>query len=65
VRLHLERDRRPVADVENPGVLAGPLQDALAGRWEPPQERGRVLVAAVLGPEEGEDGELEVVRFAL
>jgi len=64
VRLHLEGDRRPVAEVEDARVLAGPLEDALAGRREPLEEPRRVLVAAVLGPEKGEDSELEVVRIA-
>jgi hypothetical protein len=65
VRLHLEGDRRPVAEVENSRVLARPLEDALAGRRQPLQEPRRVLVPAVLRPEEGEDRELEVVRVAL
>jgi hypothetical protein len=64
VRLDLERDRRPVADVEDSRVLAGSLQDALAGRRQPLEERRRVLVAAVLRPEEGENRELEMVRIA-
>jgi hypothetical protein len=64
VRLDLEGDCRPVAEVEDSRVLARPLQDALAGGRQPLQERGGVLVAAVLGPEQGEDGELEVVRVA-
>jgi hypothetical protein len=41
------------------------LENALAARRQPLQQRGGVLVAAVLGPEEREDGELEVVRPAL
>src|SRR5207237_8106472 len=45
-------------------VLARPLEDALAARGQPPQQERRVLVAAVLRPEEREDGELEVVRLA-
>jgi hypothetical protein len=65
VRLDLERDREPVTDVDDAGVLAGALQDALAARREAAEERGRVLVAAVLRPEDGEDGELEVVRRSL
>jgi len=64
VRLDLERDREPVAEVEHAGVLARALQDACAGRGKPAQERRRVLVAAVLGPQDGEDRELEVVRVA-
>src|SRR4029079_3234469 len=64
VRLDLERDRSAVAELENPRVLARPLEDALAGRGQPLQKRRGVLVAAVLRPEEGEDCELEVVRVA-
>jgi hypothetical protein len=63
VRLDLERDRRPVPEVEHAGVLARPLQHAVSGGRKPPEERRRVLVAAVLRPEEGEDRELEVVRI--
>jgi hypothetical protein len=37
VRLDLERDRRAVAEVEDAGVLARALQDALARRRQPPQ----------------------------
>jgi hypothetical protein len=40
------------------------LQHALAGRREPLEQRGGVLVAAVLRPEQGEDRELEMVRVA-
>jgi len=64
VRLDLERDRRPVTDVEDSRVLARSLQDALAGRRQPSEERRRVLVAAVLRPEEREDRKLEMVRVA-
>jgi hypothetical protein len=64
VRLDLERDRCAVAQVEDSRVLARPLQDALAGGRQPLQERGGVLVAAVLRPEEREDRELEVVGVA-
>ena len=64
VRLDLERDRDPVAEVDHAGVLARALEHALALRRQPPQQPRRVLVAAVLRPEHGEDGELEVVRRA-
>jgi hypothetical protein len=64
VRLDLECDRDPVAEIEDARVLAGALEDALAGRRQPAQQRSGVLVAAVLRPEEGEDGELEMVRVA-
>ena len=63
VRLDLERDRLAFAEVDHAGVLARPLQDTLAGRRQPLQQRRRVLVAAVLGPEQREDRELEVVRL--
>jgi hypothetical protein len=65
VRLHLEGDRGPVAEVEDARVLAGSLENALAGRRKPLEEARRVLVSAVLRPEQREDRELEVVRFAL
>jgi hypothetical protein len=64
VRLDLERDRETLAEVEHAGVLAGPLQNALAGRREPAQEGSRVLVAAVLRPEQREDRQLEMVRVS-
>ena len=63
VRLDLERDGLALAEVDHAGVLAGPLQHALACRGQPLQQRRRVLVAAVLGPEQREDRELEVVRL--
>jgi hypothetical protein len=64
VALDLERDREPVAHVDHAGVLARPLEDACAARGQPLQQRRGVLVAAVLGPEQRENGELEVVRSA-
>ena len=64
VALDLERDREAVSEVEHAGVLAGSLEHARAGRREPLQEERRVLVAAVLGPEQREHRELEVVRIA-
>ena len=62
VALDLERDRLAVAEVEHPGVLAGTLEDALAFAREASEQQGGVLVAAVLGPEQREHCELEVVR---
>ena len=64
VRFDLEGDGDAFAEVEDARVLARPLQDSLAGGGQPLQEPSRVLVPAVLGPEEGEDRELEVVRLA-
>ena len=62
VRLDLECDCDSLAEIDHAGVLAGPLQHALAARREPPEERRRVLVAAVLGPEQREHRQLEIVR---
>ena len=62
VALDLERDRLAVAEVEHAGVLAGALEDAGAGRRQAREQACRVLVRAVLRPEEGEDGELERIR---
>ncbi len=45
-------------------VLARPLEHARPVAREPPQQQRRVLVAAVLRPEQREDGQLEVVRLA-
>jgi hypothetical protein len=64
VRLDLEGDRLAVPEIDHAGVLTGPLQDAFALRGKPLQQEGRMLVAAMLGPEEREDGKLEVVRVA-
>jgi hypothetical protein len=63
VGLDLECDGQTLAEVEDAGVLARPLQHALALRGEALQEQGRVLVAAVLRPEQREDRELEMVRI--
>jgi hypothetical protein len=63
--LDLERDGDPVAEVEDACVLSRALEHAWAVARQPPQQERRVLVAAVLRPEEGEDLELEVVRLSL
>ena len=65
VALDLERDRLALAEVDHAGVLARPLQHAVAVGGQAAQQRRRVLVPAVLGPEQREDRELEVVRVAL
>ena len=65
VALDLEADRLAVAEVEHARVLTGALQHAFTRGGKPFQEEGRMLVAAVLGPEQREDRELEVVRLAL
>ena len=65
VRLDLEDRGEAVADVDGAGVLAGPLQDARAGRRKLLQVDPRALVAAVLGPHHREDAELGQGRLAL
>ena len=64
VRLDLERDRPAVADRDRPGVLARAHQDALALGRQSAQQLARVLVGAVLGPQEAEHRQLDVVRLA-
>jgi hypothetical protein len=64
VALDLEGDRETVAEVEHAGVLTRALQHTLALARQPLQEQRRVLVAAVLRPQERKDRELEVVRIA-
>jgi drug/metabolite transporter (DMT)-like permease len=65
VALDLEAHREPVTEVEDARVLARPLEDAIARARQPAEQERRVLVAAVLRPEQREDGELEVVRLTL
>ncbi len=64
VALDLEADGLAVAEVDHAGVLTGALQDAFPLGGKPFQQEGRMLVAAVLRPEEREDRQLEVVRLA-
>ncbi len=64
VALHLEGARQALAEVDDARILARALQHRRAFHGKPPQQPGRVLVAAVLGPEEREDAEFEVVRIA-
>ena len=64
VALDLERDRLALAEVDHAGVLARPLEDTRPLGGKAAQKRRRVLVGAVLRPEQREDGELEMVRLA-
>jgi hypothetical protein len=64
VAFDLEGDRLAVAEVDDARVLARALQDPAAAGRKPLQQPCRVLVAAVLRPEQREYGELEVVRAA-
>jgi hypothetical protein len=52
VAFHLEGNRRAVAEVDYARVLTGALENSVALRREAAKEERRVLVAAVLGPEE-------------
>ena len=64
VGLDLEGDRVAVADVDRAGVLARPHHHPRALGRQPPQQLARVLVGAVLGPEQAEHRQLDVVRLA-
>ena len=64
VALDLERDGLTLAEVDHARVLAGPLEHARALGGKAAQQGRRVLVRAVLRPEQREDGELEMVRLA-
>ena len=65
VALDLEADGLAVAEIEHARVLTWALQHAFTRRGKPLQQEGRVLVAAVLRPEEREHRQLEVIRVAL
>ena len=65
VALDLEGKREPAPHVDDAGVLAGSLQHVLPIGRKAAQQAGRVLVAAVLRPQQREDRELEVVWRAL
>ena len=65
VALDLEADRLALAEVDHARVLTWALEDTFTRRGQSLQEERRMLVPAVLGPEQREDGQLEVVRLAL
>jgi len=65
VALHLEGSRLAVAEVDHARVFTGALEDRVSVGREAAEKERRVLVAAVLRPEEREDRELELVRLAL
>ena len=64
VRFDLEDGREAVADVDDAGVLAGPLQHLRTLGRQLLQMHARALVAAVLAPHHREDAELGEVRLA-
>src|SRR4029453_328477 len=63
VRFDLEDGSEAIADVDGTCVLAGTLQHPSAARRQLLQVNSRALVAAVLGPHDGEDAELCLTRF--
>ena len=65
VALDLEADGFAVAEIEHARVLTGALQDTFTRGGKSFQKESRMLVAAVLRPEEREHRQLEVVRLAL
>ncbi len=64
VRLDLEDDRQPLADVDRPGILPGADQDPLAAGRQEAEQWARVLVGAVLAPHGPEHPELHRIRLA-
>ncbi len=64
VRLHLEDDRLPVADIDDAGILARALDHPRAGGRQRAQPLLARLVRAVLVPHRREDAELGVGRRA-
>ena len=64
VALNLERACEAVAEVDDPCVLTRSLQHRRPFGREARKQRRRVLVPAMLGPQEREDAQLEVVRVA-
>ncbi len=64
VRFHLEGDGPALADPDDAGVFAGPLDHLRAVGGEGPEHGARVLVRAVLAPQRGEDAQLDVGGIA-
>jgi len=62
VALHLEDDAVAIADIDDPGILARPVDHAWALRGEGPQPFLRGFIRAVLVPHRREDAELGVGR---
>ena len=64
VALHLEHGRLSVAEIDDAGILAWPLDDLRARGGELPQPHPRGFVGAVLRPHHREDAELGERRLA-
>ncbi len=62
VALDLEGDRLALAEIDHARVLARALQHTRTGRGQTAEQGRRVLVRTVLGPEQGENRELEMIR---
>ena len=58
VRFDLESDGDAVADIDNAGILARPLQHVCAFRWQFFQVNARALVGTVFAPHDAEDTKL-------
>src|ERR1700731_1062329 len=58
MRFDLEGTRPSIADVDDARILARPLYDAPAARWQPFQMHARRFVGAVLAPHHAEDAKL-------
>src|ERR1700732_3904058 len=58
VRLDLESAGPAITDIDNAGVLTGPLQHTAAARGQAFQVHARGLVRAVLAPHHAEDAKL-------
>ena len=64
VRFDFKRDRVAIADVDDPGVLARPLQHQLAARRQLLQVNARAFVGAMLAPHDAENSKLGVGGLA-
>ena len=64
VRFDLERDRQAVADVDDAGVLARPLQHHACLGGQLLQMHARAFVGTVLAPHHAENAELGVAGLA-
>src|SRR6266851_594239 len=62
MRLDLENCCPTLADVHRAGVFTRALEDGGALGGQPPQQRLRTLVRAVLGPQDAEHAQLDLVR---
>ena len=65
MRFDLERNRKPIADIDNSGILTRTLQHSRTLGGQAPQVHTRAFVAAVLAPHHAEDAEFGYGRLAL